>query len=136
MENRTDERNELLARGRHALEHPGEVEPRGDLHHYGLFLRLWRYPSFAPWTSWALFEPDRYAVDANALYVRQITWDQGRDLGRFADPMEWLRQGYRAPPTIHVADASVPRQTLKPYLDELAHTYSTSLARQLHCARW
>ncbi len=88
MENRPEERRELLARARHALEHPGEVEPRGDLHRYRLFLRLWRYPSFEPWVSWAVFEPGRYADDAELFHVRQITWDQQRNLGRFTDPLE------------------------------------------------
>jgi hypothetical protein len=130
MENRPEERNELVERARHALEHPGEVEPPGGLHRYSLFLRLWRYPAFEPWISWAIFEPGRYADDANALHVRQITWDQRRDLGRFADPMEWLRQGYRAPPTLNVADATVSPETLKPYLDELAHARIPVLPRE------
>jgi hypothetical protein len=130
MENRPEERNELIERAQHALEHPYEVEPHGDLHRYSLFLRLWRYPSFASWISWAIFEPGKYADDASALHVRQIRWDQGRDLGRFANPMEWLRQGYRAPPTIHVADTAVSRETLRPYLDELAHTRIPLLLRE------
>jgi hypothetical protein len=121
MENRPEERNELVERARHALEHPGEVEPRGDLHRYSQFLRLWRYPAFGPWNSWTLFEPGRYADDPEAFRLRQITWDQRSDLGRFGDPMEWLRQGYRAPPTLDVVDATVSRVTLKPYLDGLAH---------------
>jgi hypothetical protein len=120
MEDRPEERRELLERGRYALKHPDETEPRGNLHRYSLFLRLWRYPSFEPWISWAIFEPGRYADDANALHVRQITWDQQCDLGRFADPMEWLRQGYRAPPTLRVADTAVSSELLKPYQDELA----------------
>jgi hypothetical protein len=114
MEHRPEERNELVERARHALEHPDEVEPHDNLHRYSLLLRLWRYPSFEPWIAWALFEPGRYADGANALHVRQITWDQQRDLSRFANPMEWLRQGYRAPPTLGVADETVSRETLKP----------------------
>jgi hypothetical protein len=130
MENRPEERSELLARGLYALEHPAEMEPRGNLHRYRLFLRLWRYPSFERCVSWAIFEPGRYADDADLLRVRQITWDQRRDLGRFADPMEWLRQEYRAPPTLHVADTTVPRETLKPYLDELARARIPLLPRE------
>jgi hypothetical protein len=78
----------------------------------------------------ALFEPGRYADDANALHVRQITWDQQRDLSRFANPLEWLRQGYLAPPTLDVADATVSRETLKPYLDELARARIPLLPRE------
>jgi len=104
------------------VEHTGEGEPRGNLHRYSLFLRRWRYPSFEPWISWTLFEPGRYADDVASFHLRQITWNQGYDPGRFADPMEWLRQGYRAPPTLQVADRTVSRETLKPSLDGLAHT--------------
>ena len=57
-------------------------------------------------------------------------WDQQRDLGRFANPLEWLRQGYRAPPTLDVADAAVSRETLKPYLDELARARIPLLPRE------
>jgi hypothetical protein len=56
--------------------------------------------------------------DANAFHVRLIIWHEQRNLGRFADPMEWLRQAYRAPPALDGADATVSRETLKPYLAE------------------
>ena len=123
MENRPEERNELIARAGQALEHPNEIEPRGDLHRYRLYLRLWRYPAFEPWISWAIFEPGRYADDVESFHVRQITWNQQYDLSRFAAPMEWLRQGYRTPPTLDVADMKVSCETLKPYLDELARAH-------------
>jgi hypothetical protein len=59
MENRPEERDELLERGPYALEHPGGVEPRGDPPRSRLLLRLWRYAPFEPWVAWALFEPGR-----------------------------------------------------------------------------
>jgi hypothetical protein len=130
MEKRPEERNELVACARYALEHPSKVEPHGNLHRYSLFLRLWRYPAFEPWVSWMIFEPGRYADDTNTRHVRQITWDQRRDLGRFADPMEWLWQGYRAPPSLYVDDTAVSREALKPYLDELARARIPLLRRE------
>jgi hypothetical protein len=43
-------------------------------------------------------------------------------VSRFVNPLEWLRQGFRAAPTLDVSDSAASREMLMPYLDELAYT--------------
>lgn len=38
-------------------------------------LRLWRYPSFEPYSSWALIEA------RSQVFLRRVTWDQSHVLG-------------------------------------------------------
>lgn len=38
-------------------------------------LRIWRYPSFQPYSSWALIEA------SSQVFLRRITWDQSHVLG-------------------------------------------------------
>ncbi len=58
-------------------------------------------------------------ADAHALMVRRVIWDNPHDHGRFSDPLEGVRQGFFATPSLTVDDARTTRKALQPYLREL-----------------
>lgn len=120
-ENRPEEKAELESRALWALEHPGQVEPREAVDRLQQMLRLWQYPAFDQYRAWAVFIPRREAlVDETRVLVREVIWDRLHDLQRFANPLEWLRQGFRAPPLLHVRDAEVAYSRVSLLLDDLA----------------
>ncbi|HEX6798623.1 MAG TPA: hypothetical protein VF116_13020 [Ktedonobacterales bacterium] len=105
-EDRRDDLNALKQRALWALEHAAERDPAIPADANPPSARLWQYPSFGSYVSWTLFAP-KFKGDAGRCMVRRVIWDQMHDLARFADPLEGIRQGFRAPPTILVADARV-----------------------------
>ena len=58
--------------GLHLLEHPAEYPGLALLMPPRVLLRVWRYPSFEPWCSWAVLEAD------GSLFLRRIAWDHRR----------------------------------------------------------
>jgi hypothetical protein len=63
---------EVFQRARELLERPKLYQglvPRGNA---SIPLRVWRYPSFTPWSSWAVLE------DKKQLFLRRIEWDLRR----------------------------------------------------------
>lgn len=115
MENRPEERAELERRGLEALEHPERGEPTEPLHRLLALLRIWHYPSFDVHTAYLLLRPMDDARSA-PLHLRRVIWDRTRDMMRFADPLEGMRQGFRAPPTLDVRDVSASKGSVGPAL--------------------
>lgn len=119
-ENRPEELAELETRARWALEHPAQLVPREVIESLRPILRLWHYPAFFDYTCWVVLKPAQHNISDLSLVVRKVIWERITDLRRFADPLEWLKQGYRAPPTIIVHDARMPADQLTSLLAELA----------------
>lgn len=63
-----------------------------------------------------VFQRDK---DGHELLVRRVNWDHPHDFRRFSDPLEGVRQGFFAPPTLVVHDARTTDRALRPYLREL-----------------
>ena len=119
-ENRPEELAELESRARWTLEHPEQLEPRQTVDHAHVVLRLWKHSSFSDYSSWSVLRPTGRNVDNQALAVRKVVWERATDLRRFNDPMEWLKQGYHAPPTIIVRDAAMLATPIDAMLAEVA----------------
>jgi hypothetical protein len=119
-ENRPEEFAELVARAHHALEHAEQLEPQETVSNVRLMLRHWRYHAFLDHRSWTVFRPARQYMSQGPFIVREVVWARAHDVRRFSDPLEWLRQGYRAPPTLTVRDASMPPSDIVPLLVKLA----------------
>jgi hypothetical protein len=123
MENRPEERAELEARGLHALEHPEPPEPREWGQRFAPIVRLWRYPAFGAYTAWTLFAVTPRPGDREepeVVHIREVTWDRPYDMGRFADPLEGVRRGFRAPPTIRERDGELPEGEWRAWRDGMA----------------
>ena len=94
--------SELSAAAEKQLQHP-EVH----LPHHSLLLRLWHYPSFAPWTSLLVYVPGiRYEQSESPLVIA-ATWNRPFDAQRFTDPMKGLAHGLSTAPTITLKQASL-----------------------------
>ena len=121
VENRPEERAELESRAFWALEHPAQLEPCGVVDKLRMMLRLWRYPAFEQYRAWAIFAPGRGTLSAETdVLVREVVWDSPHDLSRFANPLEWLKQGYRTPPSVYVRDAKIAYSQISALLENLA----------------
>lgn len=116
MENRPAERELLQRRAEQALEDPASLEPSEPLLFARPQLRLWHYPAFFVWTTWMVFEQP---ANEHSLLARRVIWDSPYDHSRFSDPLEGVRQGFSAPPTLTVDDASTIDNALQPFLHEL-----------------
>lgn len=116
LENRTVERAALETRGQCALEEAAQYEPQEAIRGLQPLLRVWYYPAFFVHTSWTVFDPPD---PARTRLVRQVQWDRPHDLLRFSDPLEGVKQGFQAPPTVSVRDARVVDTTLRRHLAEL-----------------
>lgn len=117
LENRPVEREALEMRGQHALEHAAQHEPREAVRNLQPLLRLWHYPASFAYVSWTVFDPP----DASRTrLVRQVRWDRPHDLLRFSDPLEGVRQGFQAPPTIFVRDARVEDDKFRADVQDLS----------------
>ncbi|HEU5366960.1 MAG TPA: hypothetical protein VFU69_00785 [Ktedonobacterales bacterium] len=119
-ENRPEELAELEMRARWALEHPEQLKPREAIEAYRPMLRLWHFPAFFDYTCWAVLKPAQHKMSGLSLVVRKVIWERTTDLRRFADPLEWLKQGHRAPPTIVVRDPRMPADQFTTLLAEVA----------------
>jgi hypothetical protein len=117
LEQRPGERQALETRGQRALEDATQHEPREVVRYLRPLLRLWRYPAFFAHTSWTVFDPPD---QADMRLVRQVQWDRPHDLRRFADPLEGVKQGFHAPPSVGVRDARVADDRLRAHLEELS----------------
>lgn len=74
-------RNLSKRTGLHLLEHPAEYPGLTDLRPSRVLLRVWRYPSFDPWCSWAVLH------SRELLLLRRILWDQRRPV--ISDPITY-----------------------------------------------
>ncbi len=119
-ENRPEELAELEMRARWALEHPAQLEPRQAVEGFCPVLRLWHEPAFFDYSCWTMLRLAGQNVSNASLIIRKVIWERTHDLRRFADPLEWLRQGYRAAPTIVVRDVRMPADRFSSLLAELA----------------
>ncbi len=119
-ENRPEELAELEARAQHALEHAEQLEPREAVSDFCPMLRLWHYPAFFDHKSWTIFCPIGPNRGNGSVPIREVAWVRTHDLRRFADPLEWLKQGSRTSPTIHTRDARMPTRDIQLLLAELA----------------
>lgn len=125
MERRPEEIAQLQARAREALEHLALLEPRAQVQHLRQLLRLWHDPAFGTPTAWAVYEHVRLPSAPQGrrpptwMAVREATWDRPHDLGRFADPLQGMREGFSAPPTIRVRDGRIARGTVTSWLREV-----------------
>jgi hypothetical protein len=115
-EQRPEERAALETRGQRALEDATEHEPREVVRHLRPLLRLWSYPAFLAYTSWTVFDPPD---DTHTRLLRQVQWDRPYDLLPFADPLEGVKRGWQAPPTLSIRDAQVADALLRRHLEEL-----------------
>jgi hypothetical protein len=124
-ENRPDELATLQNRAQWALEHPDLLEPSAQLQDMHERLRLWHDPAFGNPTTWAVFESREGASSSRSrhpspqLVVREVTWDRRHDLGRFVDPLQGVREGFHAPPTILVQDGAIARELIDAWLQEI-----------------
>jgi hypothetical protein len=126
MEQRPEEIAQLQARAQHALEHLAALEPCAPVQQMRQVLRLWHEPAFGTPKAWALFEHVRLPSDPSTrllpawMLVREATWDRPQDMGRFADPLQGLREGFDAPPTITVRDGQIAQEAVMSWLQEMA----------------
>lgn len=118
LENRPAEREALERHGRLALEDAARHEPQEAVRDLRPLIRLWHYPAFFAHTSWTVFEP--LDEESRTRLVRQVRWDRPRDLLRFSDPLEGVKQGLHAPPSVSVRDVRVGDNVLRGYLHELS----------------
>jgi hypothetical protein len=119
-EDRLEERVELEERARWELEHPEQLEPRQAVEHAYQVLRLWYHPAFSDYVCGAVLRPRGRNANTSTLLIRRVVWKRTTDMQRFADPLEWLKQGYRVPPTITVDDAPLPADQFAALLAEVA----------------
>ena len=125
VEHRPEEIAHLQARAHEALEHLGLLEPRAQVQHLRQLLRLWHDPAFGTPTAWAVYEHARLPSDPAGhrpptwMAVREATWDRPHDLGRFADPLQGVREGFSAPPTIRVRDGRIAQRSVTSWLREV-----------------
>lgn len=113
-ENRPQERRMLESRAMAALE-GGELTRSSSRR-----TRLWEYPAFADFTSWIVQDWGAAALHSETLTVYQIVWNRARDLLGFADPLEGVKQGFGAPPTISTITRTIEADNLSPMLQDLA----------------
>lgn len=62
--------SDRFEKARRLLEAPGSYPGLAERPHAHVSLRIWRYPSFSPWSSWAIIEASK------EMFVRRVTWDQ------------------------------------------------------------
>jgi len=91
------------------LEHPYSLPPLGDK----LLFRIWEYPSFDTFTTWAVLKC------GGGLLLRRVTWAQIRDRERFTDPMVGLRGGLHTSPDVEVTDFGFLEDEYKELLQRL-----------------
>jgi hypothetical protein len=126
VENRPDEIARLQSGAQHALQHPEELEPRAAMQNVRRILRLWHEPAFSTPAAWALFDHTIVSSDPVSrplpswMLVRETVWDRPHDMGRFADPLQGLREGFAAPPTITVHDGHIARKAVELWFQEAA----------------
>jgi hypothetical protein len=115
MENRREERQQLQERGEAALMNALILDPRpppGSITAY----RFWHYPAFGVYHSWTIITnqnvPERI--------VRRVAWDRPHDMRRFVDPLEGVRQGFSAPPTLAMGDRVIMHETWEALFAEVA----------------
>jgi hypothetical protein len=120
-EQRPEELATLQDLAQRALEHPDLLEPRASHQ----VLRLWRDPAFGNPTTWAVYELQAGASSSRSshlspqLVLRAVTWDRRHDLERFADPLQGIREGFSAPPTMHLRDGQIARKPVDSWLEEV-----------------
>ena len=117
IENRPAERETLESGGRRALEEAAQQEPQEVVRDLRPLLRLWHYPAYFAHTSWTVFGP---IGKSHTRLVRQVRWDRPHDMSRFSDPLEGVKQGFHAPPSVSVRDAPVAEGLLRRHLRELS----------------
>ncbi len=125
MEHRPEELATLKSRAQSALEHPDLLEPHARLHEMHQLLRLWHDPAFGNPTTWAIFESRAGASTSRRsqlsfqLAAREVTWKRQHDMGRFSDPLQGVREGFHAPPTIRVQDGAIAQKLIESWLQEV-----------------
>jgi hypothetical protein len=124
-ENRPEALATLQDRAQWALEHPNLLEPQAQLREMHQQLRLWHDLAFGNPTTWAVFESragassSRRSQPSPQLAVREVTWDRQHDLQRFVDPLQGVREGFSAPPTILVQDGVIAREAVDSWLQDV-----------------
>jgi hypothetical protein len=125
VEHRPEEIAQLQARAREALEQLDRLEPRAPVQHLRQLLRLWHDPAFGNPTAWAVFEHVRLPSDPAGhrlttwMVVREATWDRPHDGGRFTNPLQGVREGFSAPPTVRVRDGHIAQRPVRSWLHEV-----------------
>lgn len=125
MEHRPKEIAQLQARAREALEHLDRLEPRAPVQHLRQLLHLWHDPAFGTPTAWAVFEHVQLPSDPQGhrlptwMVVREATWDRAHDGERFTNPLQGVREGFSAPPTIRVRDGRIAQRVITSWLREV-----------------
>jgi hypothetical protein len=125
VERRPEEIAQLQARAREALEQLDQLEPRAPVQHLRQLLRLWHDPAFGNPTAWAVFEHVRLPSDRQGhrlptwMMVREATWDRAHDGERFTNPLQGVREGFSAPPTIRVRDGRIAQRSVTSWLREV-----------------
>lgn len=74
----------------HALARPLELDEASPLRRWFYRVRLWRYESFGPSTSWSLFSDER-PVSGKRAAVRKVVWESRETdhLDRTEDKITW-----------------------------------------------
>jgi hypothetical protein len=117
-ENRQSEWNQVQVLASQYLENPSMIPTAADLSKCWRLLRLWVLPSFEEHTSWHIFRCGRPGKET--FLVRRVTWDQKSDASRLlSNPMQGLREGFYASPTIEVRDRSIDPRIFNEHMDSL-----------------
>ena len=64
--------HEQYLKGLQLLESPASYPSLGERPYARTLVRLWRYPSFEPYSSWALIEAK------SQVFLRRVTWDKSQ----------------------------------------------------------
>jgi hypothetical protein len=103
-----EEWRELEDVAERVLKHP----PGGPKRHNAL-LRIWRYPSFTPYTSWTVYRSiDRDKLD---LFIRELIWDRPKDAGRFSNPLEGIATEAMFRPIPTITQRSVQTESIQAF---------------------
>jgi hypothetical protein len=98
-------------------------EPRELVRNLEHVLRFWYCPAFGIQTSWTICveanSPSRWQ-SKSSMHAREVTWDRQCDMGRFADPLQAIREGFHATPTIYVRDAAISASQVTDWLQEVS----------------
>lgn len=111
MEQRQDEWLACMAAAEGELTSP-VGEPRaegGSRQRVSEDLRLWRWPSFEPWETWVFVNRYDGRTGESRTIVRRLRWRNDLDGSRLQSPMEGLKLGFHATPTIEVEETELDR---------------------------
>lgn len=119
IENRPEAVEMLTLQASRALENPDKIESYPLLGIWYPILRVWRYSAFADFVSWTVLQPPSQKGRDRRWSIREVTWIRTRDLLRFSEPLEGVRRGFSAPPTLGIRDGEIAAHRVESILRAL-----------------